>query len=127
MDHFIHSFASPVYAIDRTWQNLGGEEKDVATIGSLVSLIKNVIEGATAFIGIVLFVMLVVGGLTFLFSGGDQKQVEKAKGTITNAVIGLVVLVCAYLILLLIQQFTGVEVTKLNLPFFEKESHLFHK
>jgi len=83
----------------------------VATIGSLQPLIQNIISATTAFAGIVLFIMLVIGGLTFIFSGGDQKQIEKAKGTITSAVIGLVVFVSAYLILALLKTWTGVNVT----------------
>ena len=94
-----------------TWTNLQkvGAETDVATIGSLGSLFRNTISAVTALAGVILFVMLVMGGFTFLFSGGDQKKLEKAKGTITNAIIGLTVLVGSYLILLVIQQITGIE------------------
>jgi len=94
-----------------------GETADVATIGSLVTVFSNVIQAVTALAGIVLFVMLVIGGYTFLFSGGDQKKLEKAKGTLTSAIIGLVILVCSYLILMLIQKATGVttDLTKFNL------------
>jgi hypothetical protein len=64
-----------------------------------------------AFSGVILFIMLIIGGMSFLFSGGDQKKLEKAKGTITNAFVGLVVLIGSYLVLLLIKQFTGIDVT----------------
>ncbi len=84
---------------------------DVATISSLATLISNIIRAIVMFSGVVLFVMLLVGGMSFLFSGGDQKKLEKAKGTITNAFIGFVVLVGSYLILLLIEKITGVSVT----------------
>lgn len=84
---------------------------DVATIGSLTALITNIIRAIVAFSGIILFIMLVVGGMSFLFSGGDQKKLEKAKGTITNAFLGLIVLVGSYLILKLIEQFTGITLT----------------
>ncbi len=88
---------------------------DVATISSLVSVFGNVIRAVTAFAGVVLFVMLVIGGFTFLFSGGDQKKLEKAKGTISNAIIGLALLVGSYLILLIIQKVTGIQ----NLTIFQ--------
>lgn len=84
---------------------------DVATIGSLSILFKNIVQAVVAFSGVVLFVMLLVGGFTFLFSGGDQKKLEAAKGTISSAIIGLVVLVSAYIIYTLIKMFTGVDVT----------------
>jgi len=94
-----------------------GEIADVATIGSLVSVFGNVIQAVTALAGVILFVMLVMGGYTFLFSGGDQKKLEKAKGTLTAAITGLVILVCSYLILLLIQAATGTtaDLTKFQL------------
>jgi len=101
-----------------TWSNLekvGSSGDDVATIGSLASVFSNIMQAIMAVSGIVLFVMLVIGGFNFLFSSGDQKKLEKAKGTVTNAIVGLVVLVCAYLILFFIKTFTGVDVTTFKL------------
>lgn len=84
---------------------------DVATIKCLEPLFKNLVGAIVALAGIALFIMLIVGGFNMLLSGGDQKKLEAAKGTITNAIIGLVVIVVAYLILLTIKEFTGVDVT----------------
>ncbi len=95
-----------------TW---GGGDDPVATIGSLGALFTNIIRSVVALSGVVLFIMLVMGGFTFLFSGGDQKKLEKAKGTITHALIGLVVLIGSYLVLLLIKSITGVDVTVFEL------------
>ena len=62
------------------------------------------------------FIMLLVGGFNFLFAGGDQKKLEQARGTLTGAIIGLVVIVSAYLILNTIGIFTGVtDVTKFRI------------
>lgn len=89
--------------------------KGVATISCLSSLVQTAIQTVMAFAGIVFFVMLISGGYMFLFSGGDQKQLEKARGTLTSAIIGLVLLVSGYIILSLIQGLTGVKVTEFNL------------
>lgn len=43
-------------------------------------------------------VMIMVGGLEYVVSGGNAKRVDKAKHRITNAVIGLVLLLSAYTI-----------------------------
>jgi len=80
---------------------------DVASIQSLQTLFTNVINIIIALAGVALFIMLVVSGFSFLFSGGDPKKLEQAKGTLTNAIIGLIVIVCAYLILRLIGAFSG--------------------
>lgn len=102
-----------------TWSNLENVDltsgDGVATIGSLASIFSNIMQAVVALSGVVLFIMLVIGGFNFLLSGGDQKKLEKAKGTVSNAIIGLVVLVCAYLILLIIKTFTGVDVTTFKL------------
>jgi hypothetical protein len=88
----------------------------VATFTCFESLFSNVVQALTALIGVALFIMVIVGGYGFLFSGGDQKKLEKARGTLTAAVTGVVVIVAAYLILLTIERFTGVTVTKFTIP-----------
>jgi hypothetical protein len=86
---------------------------DVASIQSLQGLFTNIISVIVALAGVALFIMFVVSGFSFLFSGGDPKKLEQAKGTLTNAIIGLVVIVAAYLILRLIGVFSGyVDITK---------------
>lgn len=87
-----------------------------ATLQCFEPIFKGVVQALTAFVGVALFIMLVVGGYGFLFSGGDQKKLEKARGTLTAAVTGVVVIVVAYLILLTIERFTGVTVTKFTIP-----------
>lgn len=87
-----------------------------ATIQCLEPIFANVVRALTALLGIALFIMFVIGGYGFLFSGGDQKKLEKARGTLTNAVIGVVVIIVAYLILQTIHLFTGVNVTQFSIP-----------
>lgn len=89
---------------------------DVATIQCLEPLFTNIVTAVLALVGVALFVMFVIGGFKFLVSGGDQKQLQSAQQTLTYAVIGLVVIVVAYLILRTIYAFTGVDVTKFVIP-----------
>lgn len=91
---------------------------DVATIRCLEPLFESVVRSLMALSGVALFIMLVIGGYNFLFAGGDQKKLEKARGTITSAIIGLVIITLAYLILLAIQVFTGVDVTNFRITIF---------
>jgi hypothetical protein len=104
-----------VHAAEDWGSTLGGPNKDVASIWSIIPLIKNAITAALSFSGVVLFVMLISGGFTFLFAGGDPKAAQKAQGTITSAIIGLVIIAAAFLILRVIESFTGVNVTNMNL------------
>ena len=89
---------------------------DVATIQCLEDLFVSLVKAVTAFGGVALFLMLLVGGFNFLFSGGDPKKLEQARGTITQAIVGIVIMSLAYLILLTIQTFTGVQVTEFSVP-----------
>lgn len=61
---------------------------------------------------IAVLAMLVVAGFKFLTSGGDSKPLQSASMTLTWALVGVLFLVIAWLILQLIQAFTGVPVTK---------------
>lgn len=88
---------------------------EVAQITCLVPLFQNAVLGLIALSGIALLLMMFVGGFGFLFSAGDPKKLEAARGTLTNAIMGVVVLVVAYLILLTIKTFTGVDVTKFQI------------
>lgn len=59
--------------------------------------------------------MFLIGGFKYLTSGGDPKALEGAKGTLTHAILGLIVLVFAFLILVIIQAVTGVNVTQFRI------------
>ncbi len=92
----------------------------VATLSCLVPLFGNIVRAVVAFGGIGLFLMLLVGGFNFLFSSGDPKKLEQARGTISQAIMGLVIMSAAYLIINLIGKFTGIEsITTFSIPEFQ--------
>lgn len=49
-------------------------------------------------IGSIAVIMIVVGGMRYVLSGGDSSAVNSAKNTILYAVVGLIVAVMAYAI-----------------------------
>lgn len=89
--------------------NTGAGGGGVATIKGIEAIFENVITVALAFAGIVLFVMFLTGGFRYLTAGGDAKATEAARGTLTHAIAGLVVLVLAYIIIQFISVITGVD------------------
>ena len=89
---------------------------DTATIQCLVPLFEGIVKAVITLGAIGLFVMLLAGGFTFLFSGGDPKKLEAARGTVTQAIMGIAIMSIAYLIILTIEQFTGVNVTEFSIP-----------
>ncbi|MEI6511185.1 MAG: hypothetical protein WCO25_04045 [Candidatus Uhrbacteria bacterium] len=86
---------------------LGDAANDVTTIGStaglsqansLPTMIGNVIQVLLGVLGIVFVVLVVYAGFLYLTSAGEDKGVGKAKKLLTQAVIGLIIIVSAYAI-----------------------------
>ncbi len=65
---------------------------------------------------LIFFFMLLLGGIKYITSGGDKAQTEAARGQITAALIGLVIVFAAWAIVNLIQIFFGVNILQLNVP-----------
>jgi len=62
------------------------------------SIIKDVVNILSFVVGVVAVIMVIVGGLKYITSGGDSNSVNSAKNTILYAVIGLVVVALAQII-----------------------------
>lgn len=59
--------------------------------------------------GIAFFVMLVLGALQWLNSGGDKNSIEQARSRLTNALIGIGVLAASWALWTLAMSFFGIE------------------
>lgn len=77
-----------------------------AGFGSFISRILNIIVIIAA---LVLFLMLIWGGMEWITSGGDKGKVEKARNRITQSIIGMIVLAGVVALYALMQQFLGFE------------------
>lgn len=58
-------------------------------------LIRTIINLLSALVGIVAVIMIIVGGLRYITSGGNDSSVTGAKNTILYAVVGLVIVALA--------------------------------
>lgn len=83
----------------------------VATLKDFEGIFSNLVSISGILLGFAFFLMMIVGGVRYLFSGGDPKALQSAKGTITWGIIGLALFALSFTILLIIQAFTGVNVT----------------
>jgi hypothetical protein len=101
--------ASPIQAQTQPWAEGTCVKNGVATIQGLQCLIGNILSVAVSGIGLIGFVMLIVGSFRLLLSGGQAKGVESGRSTITYAVLGLVVALASFMILQLVADFTGVK------------------
>lgn len=107
---------APAYASNCTCTDNGGTityaatcteaEKGMALAGGcdgqpapqLEDTVKNIINAVLYVIGILAVVMVIIGGVQYTTSGGDQAAVTKAKNTILYGIIGLVIAILAYAI-----------------------------
>jgi hypothetical protein len=94
----------------------GTEIVKVATIQGFECIVQIVLNYAIRLAGIAVFIMLIIGGFKYLTSGGDPKAKEAAQKTITYAIFGLALLLGSWLILLFINEFTGLNVTQFTIP-----------
>lgn len=83
-----------------------------AKLSDLETIFGNVIKYALGLGAILLFFMLLLGGFNYLTSGDNPKATEGAQKTITFALGGLMLLLFSYLILVIIYNVTGVNVTQ---------------
>jgi hypothetical protein len=47
-------------------------------------------------LGLILLVLFIAGGLMWMTSGGSTDKIKKARGLLSNAVIGMVLVILAY-------------------------------
>ncbi|NLA43328.1 hypothetical protein GX865_04230 [Candidatus Saccharibacteria bacterium] len=59
-------------------------------------MFKRITDVLLFVIGAVSVIMLIVGGIRYVVSGGDQAAVTSAKNTILYAVVGIIVAILAY-------------------------------
>lgn len=76
----------------------------------LGGLIKNILPYVVGLAGILLLVYLVLGGLQMMTSKGDPKAVAAAQAKITNAVIGIVIVIISVGIVTLIGKLLNISV-----------------
>jgi len=84
-----------------------GKEITTMTIGGIIS---GAISLVLLVVALVFFFILITGGLKWVMSGGDQKNVEAARNQITNALIGLAIVFATFAIMKLIEVIFGISI-----------------
>jgi hypothetical protein len=64
----------------------------------LYGIIGNVINIVLGFLGVLLLLYILYAGFLWMTAGGNEENIEKAKGYIKNAIIGLVIIILAFAI-----------------------------
>lgn len=82
-------------AIILDWGESENLPPDVSASIRLAEILSNVLSFLLGIIGVLALIMLVVGGIMYLFSAGDEKRAAAGKRIATYAVIGIAVTLAA--------------------------------
>ena len=74
-------------------------------------LAKRVIEYALYLSAILAVIFIIYGGYLYIFSGGSDDKAKEGRKTLTNALIGLTLIVLAYIIVQVVYRFLTDDVT----------------
>lgn len=73
----------------------GGYQTD-ASIASTPKIIGTVIGAFVGFLGITFLILIIIAGYNWMTANGNEESIKKAKSTIKQAIIGLIVAISAY-------------------------------
>lgn len=82
---------------------------------NIINLVNVFIATATTIAGLIFLVMLIMGGLQWVLAGGDKASLEAARGRITNAAIGLGIVVGAIAITFVVETALGIQILNVRL------------
>ncbi len=87
----------------------------IATLNCLPAIIQTALNWLLAFAGVVALFFILLSGFKFITSGGDAKQADSARKTLTYAILGLVLILLSFAIVNLIANITSSNL-KFTLP-----------
>jgi len=86
----------------------------ISDVGHLISALVGVLLILSALIA---FFYLIMGGISWITSGGDIASMETARNKITHAIVGLIIVGAAWAVMILVQNFLGVQIIGGTLSF----------
>ncbi len=77
------------------------------TEGNISQIFRLIISWALAIAFIAAVIMLIWGGFRYITSAGNDDQAKTARGTIVNALIGIVIIILSYIIVQIVWKFVA--------------------
>ncbi len=96
-DHKVGTVDNP---FNRATNNLkqAGKESGIETTKTLPQIVGGIINVFLGILGIVFLVLAIYAGYKWMTAQGEEKAVTDAKTTLTNSIIGLIIIAGAYAI-----------------------------
>lgn len=91
--------------------DLKGKGESTTEVGTKLNQVLGSIIGFLIIVAALwFFIQFIIAGITWISAGGDKSRTEEAQKKITNAVIGITVVVAAWVIVGLIGQLLGLDI-----------------
>lgn len=82
----------------------GGLDNITATVAtqanfgkvSLEVVISKIVQIVLGVLGVIFLVLIIISGFRWMTAAGNEEQIKAAKSTLTNALIGLILVLAAY-------------------------------
>ena len=107
--------AAPIYAETIKIGPQEGSQFNSLTNLTVGKIVSGAISLVMLVVALVFFFILVLGGLKWVTSEGDEKKVAAARAQITNGLIGLAIVFAAFAIMKLIDVIFGVNILSLDI------------
>ena len=80
----------------------------IRDLNTVLVFVRNIVSDfLLPIVGTVFVIMLIVGGILYISSAGNQQRVDSAKKTLTAAIIGLLIVTLAYAIIAIFANMIG--------------------
>ncbi len=116
---FLFCFFTPVFAQEgsQVQENITPNNLDLGLVYAeqiglpttdIREIIANIIRVALGLLGIIALVIVLYGGWLWMTAGGNEDQIGKAKKTLINGAVGLVIILSAYSIVVFVMGLLGI-------------------
>jgi hypothetical protein len=75
-----------------------GYSSDGGAPQSIEGIVANIIQYLLSFLGVLFIILIIYAGFLWMTAAGDMEQITKAKDILISAVIGIIIVLSAYII-----------------------------
>jgi len=99
--------------VDKSGQPISISGTPYTSQEGLFAILSVIVKNVFVIAGIVLFILIIVGGLGMILNAGNAEKQQKSNNVLGSAVTGFVIMIISYWIIKIIEVITGVEIISL--------------
>ncbi len=110
------TITNPTFGVSGT---IGGGLMDLLAMPNPAAffevLLPNVVSLCFIIATVIFLFMIITGAIQWISSGGDKQGLESARGKVSNALIGIVILFATFAVMKLIETFFGIKILTIDI------------